>query len=703
MPFNFRNKIPKVRFYGASEQEREQRNLQDNIVSRRLIGLLCFVIAITSIMAIRLGVIQFKQADELAVKLEQYGITTYTTDAPRGEIVDREYNKLVENTSVICATYYAPKKIDKDTLKDSATFLAKNINIDVNDKKVISDRAKKDYFILAFKEKADALISDKERAEIKAQDNSEKRLYNLKIERITDELINQYMNEYTLKYTHFLYLMQNCTSGSSILAEGLTAEEASIIGENADVLPGVTVTTDWARQYTNTTDFASVLGKVTTKKQGLPVELKNQLLALGYQNDSRVGTSGLEEQYEDILRGNDSSYTLNYDSLGNPIITSTKAGTAGSNIRISIDWELQQLANQKIEEELKACNSSNKYFNKMFFILMDPYTGEIIVMAGKTINKETGEVSDYASGNYLDANKIGSTIKGGSLYTGFKEGLIQPNTYFMDEPIKIKGTKPKKSHKNMGNINEIDALAYSSNVYMFRIAMLLGGANYVYDGPLKINEEAFDTLRRDLGELGLGVKTGLDVPSEALGYRGKQRTGGLLLDAMIGQYDTYTNIQLAQYACTLANGGKRIQPHLLLDSYTTDEEGEVQINYEVKTSVLDDVSDQSVAFNQIKQGMRACVTRNEGTSHSWNSKPYVTYAKTGTAEDYTTDDGKTGTVDFPNHLQIGYIQASEDAKPEVAFASLSYRQSVATSGSSSAPIVAQTVIDRYWEKYHSTN
>ncbi|MEI3293031.1 MAG: hypothetical protein V8R63_06125 [Thomasclavelia ramosa] len=56
---------------------------------------------------------------------------------------------------------------------------------------------------------------------------------------------------------------------------------------------------------------------MTTKKQGLPVELKNELLALGYQNDSRVGTSGLE-QYEDILRGNDSTYTLNYNSFRKP-------------------------------------------------------------------------------------------------------------------------------------------------------------------------------------------------------------------------------------------------------------------------------------------------------------------------------------------------------------------------------------------------
>lgn len=703
MSFNFRKRIDKVRFYGALEQEREEKNMQDNIISRRLIILLCIVIAFTSVMAIRLAVIQFKQADELAVKLEHYGTTTYTTDAPRGEIVDRHYNKLVENTNVICATYYAPKKIKSAVLEESATFLANNINIDVNDKKIISERTKKDYFILAFDDVADSLITAQERTVIKQQDNSDKRLYDLKIERITDELMNQYMDEQTLKYTHFLYLMKNCTNGSSILAEGLTDQEASIIGENADILPGIQVTTDWARQYVYASEFASVLGKVTTKKQGLPAELKNELLALGYQNDSRVGTSGLEEQYEDILRGNDSSYTLNYDSSGNPVIVSNKAGVAGSNIRISIDWELQQLANQKIEEELKACNASNKYFNKMFFVMMDPYTGEIIVMAGKTINKQTGEVSDYASGNYLDANKIGSTIKGGSIYTGLKEGVISPNTYFKDEPIKIKGTKEKKSWKSFGTINEVDALAYSSNVYMFRIAMLLGGANYVYDGPLKINEEAFDVLRKDLGELGLGVKTGLDVPNEALGYRGKSRTGGLLLDAMIGQYDTYTNIQLAQYACTLANGGKRVQPHFLIDSYTTDSDGVVNVNYEAKTNVLDDVSNHATAFNQIKEGMRACVTRPNGTSYSWNSKPYVTYAKTGTAEDYATDDGKAGTIDYPNHLQIGYIQATESSRPEVAFASMSYRQTTATSGSSSAPIVAQTVIDRYWEKYHSIN
>ena len=694
MAFNFKNKIHKVRFYGALEQEREQKNKQDNIVSRRLIVLLCFIIAITSVMAARLALIQFKDSDELAVKLEKYGTATYSTDAPRGEIVDRNYVKLVQNTNVICATYYAPKKIKDEQLKTSAKFLAKTINLDTSS---ISTRNKKDYFIIAYPDLADELVSDEEKAKLKEQNNYDSALLNLQIERITDEMLEEYMDENTLKYTHFYYLMKSCSSGSSVLAEGISEEEASIIGENIDILPGIDVTTDWSRQYVYDREFSQVLGRVTTKKQGLPSEMKNELLALGYQNDSRVGVSGLEAQYENILRGSDSSYTLNYDSSGNPIVTSTKSGTAGSNIRLSIDWELQQFADSIIEEELVKMNSQNKFFNKMFFTLMDPYTGEIIVMSGKIINKETGEVTDYAAGNYLDANLIGSTIKGGTLYTAFKEGVITPGTTFMDEPIKIKGTKEKKSHRDLGLINEVDALAYSSNVYMFRIAMLLGGANYVYDGPLKINDEAFETLRRDLGELGLGVKTGIDIPNEAFGYRGSKRTGGYLLDASIGQYDTYTNIQLAQYACTLANGGKRIKPHLFLDSYVTDADGLANANYTVKTEVLDDVSSQTTAFGQIKQGMRACVTRTNGTCNSyWSSKSYVTYAKTGTAEDYTG----TGETDYPNHLQIGYIQADENSEPIVAFACIAIRQTTASNGSSSsAPLISQQIIDKYVEKY----
>ena len=252
----------------------------------------------------------------------------------------------------------------------------------------------------------------------------------------------------------------------------------------------------------------------------MPTELKTELLAKGYTGNSRVGTSGLEKQYEDILKASNSSYSVKYNSNGDPIITNNVNGEKGDNIRLSIDLELQSFADELITNELTTCNSFNTYFNKMYFVMMDPNNGEILVMSAKEINKETGEVKDISTGNFLEAVEIGSTSKAGTLYTGFKENIIVPNTYFVDEPLWFKGsTKAKQSWKTMGNINEIDALAWSSNVYMFRIAMKLAGVEYVPHGALNVDLNRFvktlSTIRRDFGELGLGVKTGLDVPNES--------------------------------------------------------------------------------------------------------------------------------------------------------------------------------------------
>lgn len=691
MAFKFKDKIPSVRFDGFNEEKRRQKNKKEIVVSKRLVILIGVLFVLTFVLVIRLGYLQLSLGSTYEAKLEKYSVVSYTQDAPRGEIVDRNYTKLVKNSNVICVTYYAPKSISKEEINVIADFLAKNVNMDIS---LITVRDKKDYFIDQYPDVAKALISEDEYTELNKRDDKNSAIYKLKISRISEELINQYMDEFAIKKTKLKLLMQNCTKGSTLLIDGLTINEASVIGENSAILKGIEVSTDWTRENVFGNTFSQVLGKVTTKKQGLPAELKDELLALDYQNDARIGTSGLEQQYEDILRGVDTTYTVDYDSSGNPAKNILVNGQAGSDIHISIDWELQQYADQLIEEELKICNSRNKYFNKMFLTIMDPNNGDIIVMSGKIIDKETGIVSDYAAGNYLDAQLIGSTTKGGTLYTGFKLGLISPNEYIMDEPIKIKGTNVKKSWRNLGSINDIDSIVYSSNVYMFNIMMRLGEGKYVYDGPLVLKEKAFDTYRQCIGELGLGVKTGLDVPYESLGYRGTKRQSGLLLDLSIGQYDTYTNIQLAQYTSTLANGGKRIQPRLLLDAYDEDEEGNKYINYENKVVVKDDVSNQTVAFDRIQQGFRACVSYSTGLCRGiWASKPYEVAAKTGTAEFYDKND----PVSYSNTLTVGYAPASN---PQVAFASMCYRQTVSSSGtSSSSGIIAAKVLDKYFEKY----
>ena len=682
-------------FEGVSQANYEERTKINNLVIFRL--KVIFVIAFSLIFTLifRLGYIQLIKADHYSLVLDTYGRVVYTNDAPRGNIVDVNYNTLVTNTNIINVTYY---KGDQSSIQIDAivNFLSTNVEFDDSD---ITLREKKDYYIYYFKDNLDSIVSTAEKEELKAKDseNYDDNYYKLLLERIDLDYLTANMSKDELEKARLYYLI-NHTSSSSVVMSDISIEEASLIASNLDMLEGIQVTKDWTRAYNYDSEFRQVLGKVTTKKQGLPYEIKDELLALGYPNDARVGVSGIEQEYEDLLRGTDSSYTLTYDAYGNSTIDYLSNGAAGANLRLTVDWRLQEYADQLISDELIQNNSSNKYFDKMFLTLMDPNDGSILAMSGETINKETGEVSDYSSGNYLDANLIGSTIKGSSLYIGFKYGLITPNTYLMDTPIKIKGTKEKSSWKNMGLINEVDAMAMSSNVYMFRIAMMLGGANYVYGDALYINPEAFVQARQSQGELGLGVKTLIDIPNEQLGYVGSSTSPGFLLDEFIGQYDSYTMIQVAQYVSSLANGGYRIQPHFLEDAYVYDDTGEKIFVYEKPTTILDDVSDQNVAFQQIKLGMEACVASSSGTAHGYFAgTSYKVYAKTGTAEvyDYPSND------DHPNHLIVGYIVDAND-NPVLAFACMAYRQDVNVSGNSSthsAGDVVRAVLDKYVELY----
>ena len=83
-------------------------------------------------------------------------------------------------------------------------------------------------------------------------------------------------------------------------------------------------------------------------------------------------------------------------------------------------------------------------------------------------------------------------------------------------------------------------------------------------GTLDIQQKSYDTMRYYFGQFGLGVKTGIDLPNETAGQRGKtDKMPGFLLDLSIGQYDTYTPLQLAQYVSTIANGGYRMQPQVV--------------------------------------------------------------------------------------------------------------------------------------------
>jgi cell division protein FtsI/penicillin-binding protein 2 len=195
----------------------------------------------------------------------------------------------------------------------------------------------------------------------------------------------------------------------------------------------------------------------------------------------------------------------------------------------------------------------------------------------------------------------------------------------------------------------------SSNVYMFHIAMRLGGAVYEYDGPLRINLDAFDTMRNYYSQFGLGTNTQIDLPNEQTGYKGAANLGGHLLDFSIGQYDTYTTMQLAQYAATVANSGVRMRLRTVKEAYQSSTDFMVYQNTPEILSVLSNDS----AIRRVQQGFRLCVT--DGLCRSQLSSFKVSVAaKTGTAESVTS----TG-LSSPNNTLVGYAPYNT---PEVSFA-----------------------------------
>lgn len=678
-------KKSQIRFDGQKEVESRIRNQIDNVISRRFKILMVAVGVLGVLLLTRLFLTQINQKEYYTTKLSQYNTSTFTTDTFRGNIYDRNYNRLVYNKNINCATYYAVKDITDEEIDMIVKFLIEHIHIDIES---VTTRDKKDYLIMKMtKEKTiQQLLSDED------NQGDVDTIYKRQLNAITDEMLEKDLSDYDIKYYMLHYKIQSCYTGSVVLIEGLSVREASIIGENSDILRGIKVTNDWSREYTYQNNFKSVLGKVTTKKEGLPASNKEMLLALGYNNDSRVGVSGIEAQYESLLSGEDAIYSIEYDDSGNPIVKSVSSGSKGDNIRLTIDWDIQSALSEKVEEALKAhTGGMEKYNNNIYVVMMNPNNGEIIAMVGKRRDTNDGEIYDYAAGAYLNAYAIGSCFKGATLYTGFKNGVLQPGEVIVDKPLKIKGTATKASwnRNGLGALTDVQALAKSSNVYMWHVAIRLGGGTYVENGPLILQPEAFDLMRQCVGELGLGVKTGIDVPTEALGVRGKitSRDTGNLLDFAIGQYDTYTPIQMVQYVSTIANGGKRIQPHLFLDSFTENADGINQTLSHYKINILDDVSDQKTAFERIQLGFREGVV--SGLASGVNGS-YQPAGKTGTAQVFEYVNGKR--IEYANRTFVGYAPYDE---PEIAVACVAEEQYANPSCES----LSKFAFEKYFEKY----
>ncbi|MEH6942224.1 penicillin-binding transpeptidase domain-containing protein [Bacillus sp. JJ722] len=424
------------------------------------------------------------------------------------------------------------------------------------------------------------------------------------------------------------------------------------------------------------------------------------------------------ETDEKVAANTTISYGDIYDTTGKRIITNTATLNSmfesdlfsedkrENDLILTIDMELQTAVDKIIEEELlqKKSYGSTDLLDRAFVVLMDPNTGEILTMAGKQYvrDEKTGKITfnDLASGNMTTSYTMGSVVTGATILTGYETGAINPGQIILDAPLKIKGTPLKRSWKNMGYINDLTALKQSSNVYMFQTAINIGEGEYRDNQSLQINSEAFDTMRKYFHQFGLGVPTGVDLSGEIEGLKGKETNPGYLLDFSIGQYDTYTPLQLVQYVSTIANGGKRVQPHVLKEirESAKDDSTLGPILEEVSPVVLNTVDMEPKWIERVQKGFKKVMQEQGGTGYPrFVNAEYDPAGKTGIAEAFY-DGPLHKNYDEPlatmNLSMVSYAPANN---PEVAMAVVVPWAYQGESGHSMNLDIGRKVMDKYFE------
>lgn len=705
-PINKISKKKKVKVndksQGLNKVKHDSPKVLEDVILKRYIFIIVIIFLCFGIIGVRLFSLQILSRDEYTASLERaVEKRVESTSAPRGRIYDRNYNLLVDNVA-IKTIYY--KKENNITTKEEVELAYKVADLIEVDYSSLTDYRLKNFWYVQNKEDAKKKITDKEWKLNKERKLSDDDIVDLIFERISEEELSKFEDR-DKEAAYIYYLMNKGYSYAEkvIKSKDITEKEYAVISENIDVLHGFNTKLDWERVYLYGDTFKSILGSVSSDTQGIPSELAEYYLDNGYSLADRVGISYLEYQYENYLKGTKAIYKVLPDNTYELV----SEGKRGNDIVLTIDINLQKYLEEVLTSEVMNAKGevNTEYYNRSFAVVSDPNTGEILAMGGKQIReREDGSryIVDYTPGIVTLPVTPGSIVKGASMLVGYKYGAINIGDTVQDDCIKIKDTPEKCSWKKLGLIDDVDALRMSSNYYQYLIAIKIGNGTYNYNEALKIDTDAFKKYRDMYSSFGLGVKTGIDLPVESLGYTGKSILPGHLLDFAIGQYDTYTPIQLSQYINTLANGGTRLKPYLLKEVYSqssNDEDMFGELIYKMDVKALGKVDVDSKYIDRVKYGFNRTVV--DGLGNGYMGYYTNSGGKTGTSQSFIDTDGdnvvdtETITTSF-----VGYSPADNPkmsivvVSPDISnsYGEVSYTSPVTKR-------ISAKIVNKYFEIY----
>lgn len=677
-----------------------------NFISIRLNILFSIVIFLFLVLILRLADMQIVNHDFYSNKLATASQKVVTKSSVRGLIYDAKGKPLVENQIQQVVSFTRSNKMTAEEMKQVAKNLLQWVTVsDIS----VSDRDKADYYLAdqdVYKEVVSNLPDD-QRYDADGNYLSESEIYTNAVASLTPEQLN-YSDE-ELKAIE-LFTQMNAASyfeTVNLVTDSLTAEQVALIVANSDQLEGISTTNNWQRSILDTS-LSSIIGTVTSEQAGLPAEDAEYYLSKGYSSNDRVGTAYLEKQYEEVLQGQREKKQINLDRNGNvESIETIQEGQQGNNIKLTIDLAFQDGVNAILKKyfESELATGSALYSEGVYAVALEPSTGAVLAMSGYSHEKGAGSITEDALGTITSVFTPGSIVKGATISSGWENGVISGNQVQLDEPIYFAGSAPITSWWAYGsfNIDATEALEYSSNAYMVKIALgLLGqtySANmYLNDGDTLTN--AMTKLRSTFAEYGLGASTGIDLPLESIGFLPEEYSTANFITNAFGQFDNYTPMQMAQYAATIANNGTRISPHLVEGIYGNNAQGGLgELIETVSGKEMNQVNISAEEMSLLRQGFYQVVNGsgrfNTGSAIGRGAAVTIS-AKTGRAETYTT----TASGDVVTAVNTNVVAYAPSDNPQIAVAVV--LPNLTNQSSTTTNTITQEIINLY-QSLHPMN
>lgn len=424
--------------------------------------------------------------------------------------------------------------------------------------------------------------------------------------------------------------------GSPIpLVQDLSHEEFIAIASRVDRLTGLRVEATAVRAYRGSNAFAHVLGYTGS------ISPEEHTRFPGYLLTEAIGKSGLERQYESLLRGHHGARRAEVDALGAiQHDLGRELPIPGANLRLHLDAELQERLATAMQERFQVAGVT-----RGAAVALDPYSGAVRALVsfpafpqnalarGLTVEEARRLLQDPASpllnrvtqGTYVPGSTFKLAVAAGAL----EEGVATPSTMVESRGgIRVgQWFFPDWKPGGHGRSDLRKALAESVNTYFYTI----GG------GVPEIPGLGIERMTAWAARLGFGTATGIDLPEERDGFlpspAWKEQTKqeawyiGDTYHAAIGQGDVLvTPLQLALATSAVANGGTLYTPQLL--ATVEDSAGTVRERIPPSARAARVLQPETAAA--IRRGMRAAVT--DGSARGLSTLQIPVAAKTGTAQ-----------------------------------------------------------------------